>query len=184
MKRHLLRHLVDVKMDTTYANSDYHLLGEGVASLTEEFNAEEETEQWINQESGSTDIKSYTPSIEVERQDVDQDDTELTEWFEKMIDTLPTGKDAATSYVRVRLRGSGPTYKATLQPCTVTVGSTGGDAGSNVTDVITLGGRGDKISGTYNMETGKFTPTDASTLSAAAQSPVKISAKTNSSLSD
>ena len=182
MKRHLLRHLVDINMDTTYANPDYHLIGEGVSSLTEEFNAEEETEQWINQESGSTDIKSYTPSMEIERQDVDQEDTELTDWFEKMIDTLPTGKSAATSYVRVRLKGSGPSYPAILQPCTVTVGSTGGDAGGNVTDVITLGGRGDKIPGTFDVSTGKFTATDA--LSVASQSPVKVSTKASGSLSD
>lgn len=162
MKRHLLRHFVDVAMDTTYEASEYHLLGEGIESLTEEFNAEEETLQWINQESGTTDIKSYTPTIEVERQNVDQDDTELTEWFNKMIDELPTGKSAATSYVRVRLVGDGPTYPAILQPCTVTVGSTGGDAGGNVTDTLTLGGRGDKIAGTYNVTTGKFTKGDVS----------------------
>lgn len=174
MKRHLLRHFVDIKMDPTYAASDYHLLGEGIESLTEEFNAEEETMQWINQESGTTDIKSYTPSIEVERQNVDQDDEDLTDWFNKMIDTLPTGKSAATSYVRVRITGEGPTYPAILQPCTVTVGSTGGDAGGNVTDSITLGGRGDKIPGTFNATTGKFTATDASALTAAAQSPGKV----------
>ncbi len=157
MKRSKLRHFVDIKMDSTYATSDYHLLGEGIGSLTEEFNAEEETNQWINQESGTTDIKSYTPSIEVERQNVDQEDTELTDWFNKMIDELPTGKQAATSYVRIRIVGNGPTYPAILQPCTVTVGSTGGDAGGNVTDTITLGGRGDKIAGTFNVTTGKFT---------------------------
>ena len=160
MKRSKLRHFVDIKMDTTYAASEFHLLGEGIASMTEEFNPEEESNQWINQESGTTDIKSYTPSLEVERQNVDQDDTDLTDWFNKMIDTLPTGKDAATSYVRVRITGDGPTYPAILQPCTVTVGSTGGDAGANVTDTITLGGRGDKIEGTFNATTKTFTPKD------------------------
>lgn len=162
MKRHLLRHFVDVAMDTTYAASDFHLLGEGIESMSEEFNAESETVQWINQESGTTDIKSYTPSIEIERQNVDQDDTDLTDWFNRMIDTLPTGKDAATSYVRVRITGNGPTYPAILQPCTVTVGSTGGDAGGNVTDAITLGGRGDKVVGSFNLETNKFTAGGAS----------------------
>lgn len=164
MKRHLLRHFVDTKMDTTYAASEFHLLGEGISSLTEEFNAEEETQQWINEESGTTDIKSYTPSIEVERQNVDQEDTDLTDWFNKMVDTLPTGKNAATSYVRVRLVGNGPTYPAILQPCVVTVGSTGGDAGGNATDVITLGGRGDKIKGTFTVSgnTGTFTKDGAS----------------------
>ena len=179
MKRHLLRHFVDTNMDPTYETSDYHLLGEGIASLTEEFNPEEETQQWINQESGTSDVKSYTPSIAVEREDVDQEDTKLTEWFERMIDTLPTGKEAYTSYVRVRIRGNGPTYPATMQPCTVQVGSTGGDGGSNVVDSLTLGGRGDKVPGTFNVETGKFTAT--STLSAAGKSSIKVDASANGS---
>lgn len=181
MKRHLLRHFVDIKMDTTYAASEFHLLGEGISSLTEEFNAEEEAQQWINQESGTTDIKSYTPSIEVERQNVDQDDSDLSDWFDEMIDTLPTGKSAATSYVRVRLVGNGPTYPAILQPCVVTVRSTGGDAGGNVTDSITLGGRGDKIKGTFTVSgnTGTFTKDGAS--SASVQS---ASNKSSGSLSD
>ncbi len=157
MKRHLLQHLVDVNMDATLANPDYHLIGEGVSSLSEEMNPEEETEQWINQENGTTMIKSYTPSIEIERQNVDQEDTDLTDWFNSMIDTLPTGSAANTSYLRVRLTGSGPSYPAVQRKCAVSVGSTGGDAGSNVTDTITLGGVGDPITGTFNAETGTFT---------------------------
>lgn len=165
MKRHDLRHFIDVSMDTTLKSPDYHLLGDGIASLTEEFNAEEETEQWINQENGTTDIKSYTPSIDVEMQDIDQDDTDLVDWFYSMIDTLPTGSKAVTSYVRVRVKGSGPSYPAVQRKCSVSVGSTGGDAGDNVTNSITLGGRGDGIQGTFNVETGKFTAGGAATMS-------------------
>lgn len=157
MKRHLLAHYVDVKMDTTFAATSYHLLGEGINSLTEEFNPEEETEQWINQANGTTDIKSYTPSISVEMQDVDQDDTELVEWVNRMIDTLPTGKEAVTSYVRVRLQGEGPDYPAVRRLCAVSMGNTGGDAGSNVTNGFTLGGRGDGVKGTFNAKTNTFT---------------------------
>lgn len=157
MKRHELQHFIDIKMDKTLANPDYHLLGDGIASLTEEFNAEEETEQWINQENGTTDIKSYTPSISVEMQDIDQDDTELVDWFNHLIDTLPTGSKAVSSYIRVRIKGSGPSYPAVQRKCAISVGSTGGDAGANVTNSITIGGRGDGIQGTFNVETGKFT---------------------------
>lgn len=166
MKRHLLKHFVDIEMDSTLAAPDYHLLGEGISSLNEEMNVEEETEQWINQENGTTDIKSYTPSIEIERQNVDQKDTDLTDWFNKMIDELPTGKKAVTSYVRVRVTGAGPEYPAVQRLCAVSVGSTGGDAGSNVTDTITLGGRGDGIKGTFNVSTGTFTKSEVSTSSA------------------
>lgn len=163
--RHNLQHFVDINMDSTLANTDYHLIGEGVSSLTEDMNAEEETNQWINQANGTTNLKSYTPSVPVEMQDVDQEDTDLMDWIYEMIDTLPTGSKAVTSYVRVRIKGNGPTYPAVQRKCTVTVGSTGGDAGSPVTNSITLGGRGDGIQGTFNAETKKFTPTTATSSS-------------------
>lgn len=182
MKRHLLRHFVDIKMDTTYAASEFHLLGEGISSLTEEMNPEEETNQWINEESGTTDVKSYRPSVAVERQNVDQEDSDLSDWFEEMIDTLPIGKSAATSYVRVRLVGNGPTYPAVLQPCVVTVSSTGGDAGENVTDSITFSGRGDKIKGTFTVSGSTGTFTKDGTSDASVQSVSNKS--TSGSLSD
>ena len=163
--RHNLQHFVDISMDKTLANPDYHLIGEGVASLTEDMNAEEETTQWINQQNGDTNVKSYTPSVPVDLQDVDQEDTDLMDWIYEMIDTLPTGSKAATSYVRVRIKGNGPTYPAVQRKCVVTAGSTGGDAGSPVTNSFTLGGKGDGIQGTFNAETKKFTATTASSSS-------------------
>lgn len=182
MKRHELQHFVDISMSKTLADTDYHLLGDGIASLTEEFNAEEETVQWINQENGTTEINSYTPSISVEMQDIDQDDAELVDWFNNLIDTLPTGSNAVSSYVRVRIKGSGPSYPAVQRKCAISVGSTGGDAGANVTNSITIGGRGDGIQGTFNVSTGKFTAGGAGAASLETQSATaKASSK---SLSD
>lgn len=165
MKRHELQHFVDIKMDATLANTEYHLIGEGVDSMTEEMNAEEETTQWINQENGTTNLQSYTPSISIDMQDVDQEDYDLIDWINNMVDTLPTGSKAISSYVRVRIKGAGPTYPAVQRRCTVTVGSVGGDAGNNVTNSITLGGRGDGIQGTFNAETKKFTAAGAAGVS-------------------
>lgn len=181
MKRHELQHFVDISMDKTLANPDYHLLGDGISSLTEEFNVEEETEQWINQENGTTDTKSYTPSIDVEMQDIDQDDTDLVDWINNLIDTLPTGSNAISSYVRVRIKGSGPSYPAVQRKCAISVGSTGGDAGANVTNSITIGGRGDGIQGTFNVETKVFSP--GSETPAALSDPVQTKATSKSSLS-
>ena len=170
LKRHELQHFVDINMSKTLTDADYHLLGDGIASLTEEFNAEEETEQWINQENGTTDIKSYTPSISVEMQDIDQDDTELVDWFNNLIDTLPTGSKAVSSYVRVRIKGPGPSYPAVQRKCSISVGSNGGDAGSNVTNSITIGGRGDGIQGTFNVSTKEFTADSATEKASASKS--------------
>lgn len=162
MKRHKLQHFVDIKMDKTLANPEYHLIGEGVDDMSEEMNAETETTQWINQANGTTDVKSYTPSISVSMQDVDQEDADLIGWINNLVDTLPTGSNALTSYIRVRIKGEGPTYPAVQLKCAVTIESTGGAAGENVTNSFTLGGVGDLIQGTFNAETKKFTATTAS----------------------
>lgn len=169
-KRELLAHYVDINMVKTAAGSgqDYHLIGEGVESLSEEFNSETETKQWINQANGNTDVKSYTPNIDFDMEDVDPEDEEMQEWVNKMVDTLPTGSAAVTSYIRVRLKnptGEG-VYKAVKRMCAVSVGSTGGDAGANVTNSISLGGKGDGIPGTFNVTTNTFTPGEPSVASA------------------
>lgn len=169
-KRELLAHYVDINMVKTAAGSgqDYHLIGEGVESLSEEFNSETETKQWINQANGNTDVKSYTPNIDFDMEDVDPEDEEMQEWVNEMVDTLPTGSAAVTSYIRVRLKnptGEG-VYKAVKRMCAVSVGSTGGDAGANVTNSISLGGKGDGIPGTFNVTTNTFTPGEPSVASA------------------
>ena len=64
MKRHELLHYVDTSMGS--GSPTYALLGDGITSLSEEMNPEEETQQWNNQENGDSEVKSYTPSIEVE----------------------------------------------------------------------------------------------------------------------
>lgn len=79
----------------------YVLLGDGITSLSEEFNAESETKQYINQKNGTTNIKSYTPSISVEKEYIKDD--ELQAWMNEKIKILPTGSEAMSDYVRVNI---------------------------------------------------------------------------------
>jgi len=155
MKRHQLMHYVDTSMMT---EETYVLLGDGIASLTENFNADTETKQWINQENGTTNVKSYTPSIEVEREDCIDDDCRT--WIKGLIDDLPTGQAARTYVLRVDASAEpvGGAYPAVRRIFAVSVGSTGGDAGTDVVDSITLGGCGDAVKGTFNPTTKVFTP--------------------------
>ena len=103
-KREELIHYIDTSMGQEEAV--YALIGDGVSSMTEEFNVEEETTQWINQANGNTEVRSYTPSIEVEKQDCIDDDMQA--FIDKIIDELPTGTDAETYYVRFRLKDAIP----------------------------------------------------------------------------
>ena len=58
--REKLMHFLNIGTGST---DTYALLGDGITSLTEEFNPESETKQYINQANGTTNIKSYTPKM-------------------------------------------------------------------------------------------------------------------------
>lgn len=141
----------------TADNPVYVLLGDGITSLTEEFNPESDTKQYINQANGTTSIKSYTPSISVEKEYIKDDD--LQDWINEKIKLLPTGSAAQSDYVRVNILEE-PTadgkYKAVKRKCSYQFDSIGGDAGSELINAMTLGGIGDGIPGTFDVSTNTF----------------------------
>lgn len=155
MKRDELVHYFDTSMGE--GTPAYALIGDGVSSLTEEFNPEEETNQWINQANGNTEVKSYTPSIEVEKQDCIDDDMQTC--IDKLVDELPTAAAAESSYVRFRLKDKTEDgkYTAYKRKCAVSVNSTGGDAGGNVVNSIKIGGKGAAVKGVFDVKTKTFT---------------------------
>lgn len=155
-----LKHFIDTTMsDTTPA---YELLGDGIESLTEEMNPEEETKHYINMSKASNSIKSYQRSFEADKEDCVEDNVQT--WIDGLVDKLPTGASAKTSFVRLRLRdavsGSAGTYKAIKVPCTVSVSSSGGDGGDYVHNVISVKQCGEDIPGTFNISTKTFTPSE------------------------
>ncbi|MCH5271577.1 MAG: hypothetical protein J1E83_12645 [Lachnospiraceae bacterium] len=137
----------------------YVLLGDGITSLTEEFNPESETKQYINQANGTTSIKSYTPSISVEKEYIQND--ELQQWINEKIKILPTGSSAQSDYIRINIleKTVEGAYPAVKRRCSYQFDSIGGDAGSELTNSMTLGGIGDGIQGTFNMENLTFAET-------------------------
>lgn len=155
MKREELLHYFDTSMGS--GTPSWALIGDGVSSLTEEFNPEEETNQWINQANGNTEVKSYTPSIEVEKQDCVED--EMQTCIDQLTDTLPTGASAESSYIRFRLKDKTEDgkYIAYRRRCAVSVNSTGGDAGANVVNSIKIGGKGEAVKGVFDVATRTFT---------------------------
>ena len=142
----------------TVDKPQYVLLGDGITSLTEEFNPETETKQYINQANGTTNVKSYTPSISVSKEYIKGD--ALQDWINEKIKILPTGSDAQSDYVRINIleAGEGGVYPAVKRKCTYQFDNIGGDAGSELINGMTLGGVGDGIQGTFNVSTKTFTP--------------------------
>lgn len=159
--REQLRHYIDVTMGTE--NPEYELLGDGVSSLNEEMNPEEETKHYIHMAKASNNVKSYQRTFQVDKEDCVDD--EVQKWIDGLVDTLPVGASARTSFVRLRLKdsvvGEAGTYSAIMVPCTVSVTSSGGDGGDYVHNVITVKQAGDDVKGTFNITTNKFTPGDA-----------------------
>lgn len=141
----------------TSAAPKYVLLGDGITSLTEEFNPEADTKQYINQSNGTTSVKSYTPSISIEKEYIRDD--ELQEWINEKIKVLPTGSAAQSDYVRINIleASSDGVYPAVKRKCTYQFDSIGGDAGSELMNNMTLGGVGDGIRGSFDVESRTFT---------------------------
>ena len=145
--------------------SQYELLGDGITSLTENMNPEEETKHYINMSKASNKVKSYQRTFDVDKEDCIDD--EVQKWIDKLVDDLPTGASANTSFVRLRLKdtvtGSAGTYKAIKVPCTVSVASSGGDGGDYTHNVINVKQCGEDIKGTFDVKTKTFTPNAAET---------------------
>lgn len=153
-----LRHFIDTSMGK---QEKYELLGNGVESLTEEMNPEEETKHYIHQASSSNKIKSYQRTFDVDKEDCEEDAVQI--WIDGLVDTLPVGASAKTSFVRMRLKDevneTPGTYKAIKVPCTVSVTSSGGDGGDYVHNAISVKQCGDDIPGTFDLSTKTFTAT-------------------------
>ena len=153
--REKLMHFLNIGSATT---ASYVLIGDGVTSLTEEFNAESETKQYINQANGTTHVKSYTPSIPVEKEYIKDEALQL--WLNDMVRNLPTGSDAEADYIRINVFETTSTesvYRAVKRKCTIQIDSIGGDAGSELMNAFTIGGVGDGVQGTFNVSTKVFT---------------------------
>lgn len=152
--REKLMHFLNIG---TADSPKYVLLGDGITSLTEEFNPESDTKQYINQTNGTTSIKSYTPSISIEKEYI-QDD-ELQKWMNEKIKLLPTGSAAQADYVRINILEAAVdgAYPAVKRKCSFQFDSIGGEAGAELMSSMTLGGIGDGIQGTFDVTTKTFT---------------------------
>ena len=154
-----LRHYVDTSMNAEVAA--YFLLGDGINSLTEEMNPEEETKHYINMAKASNAVKEYQRTFEVDKEDCVED--EVQKWIDGLVDKLPTGAKAQTSFIRFRIKdavdGETGVYKAIKVPCTVAVASSGGDGGDYIHNVINIKQCGDDIEGTFDVSTSTFTAT-------------------------
>lgn len=136
----------------------YELLGDGITSLTEEFNPETESKHYINKAAASSSVKSYAPSISVEKEYIKEE--ALQNWINEKIKVLPTGADAESDYIRINILEGATAegmYPAVKRPCTYQFDSIGGDAGNVIMNNMTITGNGDAVYGTFNVKDKTFT---------------------------
>ena len=136
----------------------YVLLGDGITSLTEEFNPESESKHYINMESASNRVKSYAPSISVEKEYIKGEELQI--WINEKIRVLPLGTEAESDYVRINILDGASedgNYPAIKRPCTYQFDSIGGDGGGEIMNNMTLAGNGDQVQGTFNVKNLTFT---------------------------
>lgn len=142
----------------TKSEPQYVLLGDGITSLTEEFNPESDTKNYINLSNGTTSVKSYAPSISIEKEYIQGDD--LQKWINEKIKILPTGAAAQSDYIRINIleEAVDGAYPAVKRECSYQFDSIGGDGGSELVNSMTLSGIGDGIQGRFNVTSSTFTP--------------------------
>lgn len=135
----------------------YALVGDGVTELTISYNPQTSTEQYIHQDTATTEMTGYQPNAPVTSQAVKGD--QAFEFINDMRRRLPIGSDAHTDIVMVDVfeTASSGSYPATRQPVSIQIDSYGGAASDPLSIGYTINWRGAGEDGTFNPETKVFT---------------------------
>jgi len=128
-------------------------IGEGHAALSVSYNAEEETEQWINQSTGSTYVKTYAPTIDTEQTAFVGDP--IFDFVDDIAFRMKVLSDAETDYLEVRSYTNG-TVNARKFRVSISVGSEGDAAVDPMSRAYKINFMGDPIFGSFSG--GTFTP--------------------------
>ena len=158
-ERKYLAHYLDAAFDTTYAAANYVRLGKDLEEFSVELNPDVETSKNILGEN-SVKHSGYEASSDADPVYFEYDDA-LTEKMMEIAMLRKSGDACKTSYVEVLLKpGEGdakPTViRAVREDVIVVPNSYGGDT-SGVQVPFTVHYAGNRVEGTFDLETKKFT---------------------------
>lgn len=138
-------------------SADYGLVGDGVTELSISYNPQTSTNQYIHQDTATTDITGYQPNAPVTGQVVKGD--KAFEYINDVRRNLYIGSDAYTDVILIDKYDTptGSSYPAVKQPASIQIDSYGGAASDPLSIGYTINWRGSGISGTFNMDTLTFT---------------------------
>lgn len=159
-KRSTLVHLLNTG---TASEPVWSFINEGVTELTEELNADTNDLQYIGEDTQTTYVRRYGPSISLSAVMIKGDP--VNDFIQKTIDKLPVGSDADTQYIRFSMLNplesttTSKKYRAFLRNASISVDDIGGSAGDEIEMNVTLSGRGEQTEGvvtvTIDSVTGK-----------------------------
>lgn len=161
--RKYLVHYLDAAFDTTYAETDYVRLGKDLEEFTVELNPDVEAKKNILGEN-AIQHNGYDASSSADPIYYDYDD-KLSEKLMEIAMLRKDGDACKTSYVEVLLKpgaeGAAPNViRAVRDDVYVVPNSYGGDT-SGVQVPIEIKFTGNRVEGTFDLETRKFTPKDS-----------------------
>lgn len=136
---------------------DYALLGEGVTSAEIQYNPQTVEEIYIHQDSGTTEIESYRPTMPVEMSCVAGDD--VFDFVDGLRKARAVLGDAKTDIVNVWIYDDEGVagYPAEQQDVSIQIDSFGG-AGGEVNKInFTINFLGDPVAGEFDVDSGTFT---------------------------
>ena len=159
-ERKFLAHFVDAAFDATYKATNYVRIGKDITELSVELNPNIETSQNILGEN-SVAHNGYEASTDADPVYYEYDD-DLTEKVMEIAMLRQTGDACKTSYVEVLMKpgasvDDAPTViRAVREDVLLIPTSYGGDT-SGVQVPFTINYTGNRVSGTFDLSTKKFT---------------------------
>ena len=142
----------------------WSLCGDGITEQTIGYNPQTEEEQYIHQDTGSTDIVGYRPTIPTPMKAIEGDP--VFDFVDELRINRAVLGDASTQLLIVYMykKEAGADYRAELNECSIQIDDFGGPAGESVGLSFTINLKGDPVHGTFNPTSGTFTPDTAKNL--------------------
>lgn len=153
------RSLFAIFMNTTPAGetAKYARMGQGITSHKVDYNPETSDETYVSEDSGTTDVESYKPTIATQQTAIQGD--EVFDYVDGLRQKRAVMNDARTDIVMVNLYGTAVTgaYPAEKNAVSIQIDDFGGDGGKSVEINYTVNMVGDPIKGTFDPSTKTFT---------------------------
>lgn len=142
---------------TSGSGGTYNIIGPGVTELSISYNPQTSTEQYIHEDTATTELTGYQPNAPVTAQAVKGDP--VFEYINDMRVNLPIGSDAHSDVVLVDVfdKQTNGSYAAQKQPVSIQIDSYGGPASDPLSIGYTINWRGSGTKGTFDPETKTFT---------------------------